>query len=68
MFFWCFEASSCVVFVVTRCVASVADGALPVDCTLVAIERISKKWKRPIRDWVAALNHFSVVFKGRIPE
>jgi putative transposase len=34
----------------------------------LAIERISKRWKRPIRDWVAALNHFSVVFEGRIPE
>ena len=34
----------------------------------LAIERISKKWKRPIRDWVAALNHFTVVFEGRIPE
>jgi putative transposase len=34
----------------------------------LAIERISKKWKRPIMDWVAALNHFSVVFEGRIPE
>lgn len=34
----------------------------------LVIERISKKWKRPIRDWVAALNHFSVVFEGRIPE
>jgi putative transposase len=34
----------------------------------LAIERISKKWKRPIKDWVAALNHFSVVFEGRVPE
>ncbi len=34
----------------------------------LATERISKKWKRPIRDWVAALNHFTVVFEGRIPE
>ena len=34
----------------------------------LAIERISKRWKRPIRDWVAALNHFSVVFEGRVPE
>ena len=34
----------------------------------LAIERISKKWKRPIKDWVAALNHFTVVFEGRIPE
>ena len=55
-------------FIVTKCVASIADDALPVDCTLVAIEGISKKWKRPIRDWVAALNHFSVVFEGRVPE
>ena len=34
----------------------------------LAIERISKKWKRPVRDWVAVLNHFSVVFEGRIRE
>jgi putative transposase len=33
----------------------------------LAIERISKRWKRPIKDWVAALNHFSVVFEGRVP-
>jgi len=32
----------------------------------LALERISKKWKRPIRDWAAALNHFSIVFEGRI--
>jgi len=34
----------------------------------LAMERISKKWKRPIKDWVAALNHFTMVFEGRIPE
>jgi putative transposase len=33
----------------------------------LAIERISKRWKRPIRDWVAALNHFTIVFEGRVP-
>jgi putative transposase len=32
----------------------------------LAIQRMSKKWKRPIKDWVAALNHFSIVFDGRI--
>jgi putative transposase len=32
----------------------------------LALARISKNWQRPIRDWVAALNHFSVVFEGRI--
>ncbi|MFH1311615.1 MAG: IS256 family transposase [Candidatus Eisenbacteria bacterium] len=32
----------------------------------LAMQRISKKWKRPIKDWVAALNYFSIVFEGRI--
>ena len=32
----------------------------------LALLRISKKWKRPIKDWVAALNHFSIIFDGRI--
>lgn len=32
----------------------------------LAIQRISVRWKRPIKDWVAALNHFAIVFKGRI--
>ena len=33
----------------------------------LAIDRISKRWNRPIRDWVAALNHFSIVFENRVP-
>ena len=33
----------------------------------LAIDRISKRWSLPIRDWVAALNHFSIVFEDRIP-
>jgi putative transposase len=33
----------------------------------LSIRRISQRWSRPIKDWVAALNHFSIVFKGRIP-
>jgi putative transposase len=32
----------------------------------LSIHRISKRWSRPIKDWVAALNHFSIVFEGRI--
>jgi putative transposase len=32
----------------------------------LALQRISKNWKRPVLDWVAALNHFSVVFEGRV--
>lgn len=33
----------------------------------LALDRISKRWNRPIRDWVAALNHFAIVFEDRIP-
>ena len=32
----------------------------------LAIERASKKWTMPIRDWVAALNHFSLIFEDRL--
>jgi putative transposase len=34
----------------------------------LALQRISKRWQRPVLDWVAALNHFTMVFEGRIPE
>jgi len=47
-------------------------GAFPTDDAVrkvlyLAINRVSKKWKRPIKDWAAALNYFSIVFEGRIP-
>jgi putative transposase len=47
-------------------------GAFPTDDSVrkvlyLAIIRASKKWKRPIQDWPAALNYFSIVFEGRIP-
>jgi len=32
----------------------------------LAIDKISDRWSRPIKDWVAALNHFSIVFEDRI--
>lgn len=31
------------------------------------LEQLTKRWKRPIEDWTAALNHFTIVFEGRIP-
>jgi len=34
----------------------------------LALARASERWKRPIRDWAAALNHLSIVFEGRVPE
>jgi len=47
-------------------------GAFPTDDSVrkvlyLAISGASKKWKRPINDWVAALNFFSIVFEGRVP-
>lgn len=32
----------------------------------LALRNVSKNWSRPIRDWAAALNHFSILFEGRI--
>ncbi len=47
-------------------------GAFPTDDSVrkvlyLAITRASKKWSRPIKDWAAALNFFSIVFEGRVP-
>ena len=33
----------------------------------LAIMRAAKRWNRPIKDWAAALNFFSIVFEGRLP-
>ena len=33
----------------------------------LAIHEASKKWTMPITGWKAALNHFAIVFEGRIP-
>ncbi len=33
----------------------------------LALERAAARWSRPIQDWPAALNHFSIVFEGRVP-
>ncbi|MBK8230616.1 MAG: IS256 family transposase [Candidatus Eisenbacteria bacterium] len=32
----------------------------------LALRHASARWSRPIKDWTAALNHFSIVFAGRI--
>jgi len=47
-------------------------GAFPTDDSVVkvlylALMRASRKWRRPIKDWAAALNFFSIVFEGRVP-
>ena len=33
----------------------------------LAIQNISQKWNRPIKEWRAALNRFAIVFEGRLP-
>jgi transposase-like protein len=34
----------------------------------MAIHEASKKWTMPIRHWKQALNHFAIMFEGRLPE
>ena len=34
----------------------------------MAIREASKRWTRPIHHWKQALNHFAVMFEGRMPE
>ena len=47
-------------------------GAFPNDDSILkilylAINRVAKKWTRPIRDWKAALNQFVILFEDRVP-
>ena len=32
----------------------------------LAIQRVAKRWRRPIKNWESALNHLAIVFEGRI--
>lgn len=32
----------------------------------LAILKASERWARPIKDWAAALNHFTILFEGRV--
>jgi transposase-like protein len=34
----------------------------------MAIQEASRKWTLPIRHWKAALNHFAILFEGRMPQ
>jgi putative transposase len=33
----------------------------------LALNNISQKWTKPIKEWNAALNRFAIVFEGRLP-
>ncbi len=46
-------------------------GAFPTEDSVrkvlyLAIARAARRWTRPIQDWAAALNYFSIVFEGRV--
>jgi putative transposase len=32
----------------------------------LAIQKATKKWTMPIRDWGTILNHFMIIFEGRL--
>jgi putative transposase len=34
----------------------------------MAIREASRKWTLPIKNWKAALNHFAIIFEGRMPK
>ncbi len=34
----------------------------------LALKNIAKKWTMPIKHWKSALNQFSIIFEGRMPE
>jgi putative transposase len=33
----------------------------------LALQNITKKWTLPVRDWLAALNRFAIMFEDRMP-
>jgi putative transposase len=33
----------------------------------LALERVAKKWTRPVLDWKAALNRFAILYEDRLP-
>jgi hypothetical protein len=41
------------------------EAALKLLC--LALERIAKKWTRPVQDWKAALNRFAILYEDRLP-
>jgi len=34
----------------------------------MAIREASQQWTMPVRHWKEALNHFAIMFEGRLPE
>jgi putative transposase len=47
-------------------------GSFPNDAAMfkllyLALNNIAKKWSRPVKDWKAALNRFSILYEARMP-
>ena len=49
-----------------HCAGAVVRGALR-KLLYLGLREASKKWKRPIRDWKAALNQFVILYGDRVP-
>lgn len=43
------------------------NGESAIKLVYLAIHEASRKWTLPIKCWKAALNHFAIVFEGRLP-
>jgi transposase-like protein len=43
------------------------NGESAIKLVYLAIHEASRKWTMPIKCWKAALNHFAIVFEGRMP-
>jgi putative transposase len=44
------------------------NGESAIKLVYLAIHEASRKWTMPIKCWKAALNHFAIVFEGRMPK
>ena len=44
------------------------NGESAIKLVYMAIHEASKKWTMPITSWKAALNHFAILFEGRMPK
>jgi putative transposase len=52
---------------VTKNRGSFSNDAAMFKLLYLALNNIAKKWSRPIKDWKAAFNRFSILFEDRMP-
>ncbi len=61
------ESVNSVIWKFTRNRKQYPNGESALKLVYLAIHEASKKWTMPLVDWDAALNHFAIVFEGRMP-